>query len=122
MSRPGRQSRTHRGTRAGRRIQQRRYRTITTRPYQRDGAITSPDRHPGPLSVSTADHQPETRCLLRPPRLSAGQTHQLQQQMSTVGRHYSIGHINARSLAPRLNDVCYLLESERLETLCISET
>ena len=36
--------------------------------------------------------------------------------------HVRLGHVNARSLAPRLNEVCYLLQSERLEVLSISES
>ena len=43
-------------------------------------------------------------------------------QLISANRHYSIGHINARSLTPRLNEVCHLLHSESLEILCISET
>ena len=79
--RPGRQRRTHRGTRAGHRVQRRRHRTLrhptcsVVRPPHRDGTLLPPDRHLGPpVSVPAADPpRPETRCLLRPPRLSAGQ-------------------------------------------------
>ncbi|KAF0296968.1 hypothetical protein FJT64_000552 [Amphibalanus amphitrite] len=81
---------------------------------------------PGLEAVSAAaysdDSEAATRCLLTPPRLTIGETHQLEQRQRTRTGHYSIGHINARSLAPRLNEVCYLLQSERLEVLCISET
>ena len=82
------------------------------------------ERYPpssSPTLGTTADRT-ETRCLLLPPRLSASETHQLERQMRTTNRHYIIGHLNARSLAPRLNEVCHLLHSERLDILCISET
>ena len=116
--RPGRQRRTHRGTRTGHRVQRRRHRTLrqptcSIRPPHRDGT-PPPDRHLGPpvLAPAADPPRPETRCLLRPPRLSAGQTHQLQEQMRAAGRHYAIGHINARSMAPRLNEISHLLDSE----------
>ena len=75
-----------------------------------------------PASVQAVDARPEERCLLRPPRLTAGETRRLRLETRPADRHYSIGHINARSLAPRLNEVCHLLHSEGLEILCISET
>ena len=62
------------------------------------------------------------RCLLRPPRLTAGERRQLGLDRRPADHHYSIGHINARSLAPRLNEVCHLIHSEKLEILCISES
>ena len=30
--------------------------------------------------------------------------------------------VNARSLAPRLNEVCHLLENQQIDILCVSET
>ena len=78
-------------------------------------------RPPTPLMRQSAAPA-EMRCPLLPPRLSATETHRLMEQMRTADRHYSVGHINARSLAPRLNEVCHLLHSGSLEILCISET
>ena len=60
---------------------------------------------------------------LNPRRVERRHPPHTDHQLTTAaGRDYSIGHINARSLAPRLNEVCHLLHSERLEILCISET
>ena len=106
-SRPGRGSRHRRGTRAGRRVQQRRRRAC---------------RAEGAAAVSPAGTGTTARCLLAPPHLSIGESLQLERRSQTRDGHYSIGHANTRSLAPRLNEVCYLLESEKLEILCISET
>ena len=87
----------------------------------RDGMPDYLEGLPESLSRFTADGRAETRCLLQPPRLSLGETRQLQRER-TSGRQYAIGHVNARSLAPRLNEVCHLLDSERLEILCVTET
>ena len=78
--------------------------------------------HPAPSVMPAARGVEPTRCLLLPPRLSASGTQQLMQQQRSADRHYSVGHINARSLAPRLNEVCHLVHSESLDVLCISET
>ena len=129
-----------RGARAGHRVQWRRHRGCRAgddlRPTNRGGAAIdlvpnaepapacSDDfrRHLGPASAWAADSRFETRCLSQPPRLSAAQTLQLREETDAADRHYSIGHINARSLAPRLNDVCHLVDGERLDILCVSET
>ena len=68
------------------------------------------------------DHS-AARCLLAPPRLTAHQTQQTPlSQQTTKTSAYCIAHVNARSLAPRLNEVCHLIQSEGIEILCISET
>ena len=140
LSRPARRGRHRRGARAGRRVQWRRHRACRAgddfRPTDRGGAAVDlvpttdpavtrsddPDGHLAPAWTRTADPRLETRYLSRPPRLSAGQTRQLREEKDAADRHYSIGHINARSLAPRLNDICHLVDSERLDILCVSET
>ena len=120
-------ARYHRGSRAGHRVQWRRHRSLRhttglTQPSNSDGALVFPARRGAPLTAPSVNGPAEARCLLLPPRLSAGETQQLTQQIRTAHRHYSIGHINARSLAPRLNEICHLIHSERLDILCVSET
>ena len=122
----GQRSRRRRGARAGRRVQRRRHRTHSTDltpPSHRDGeSACPPSRPPETRPFCPTGERDDRRCLLQPPRLSLGETKQLLQRSQTTDRRYAIGHVNARSLAPRLNEVCHLLDSERLEILCITET
>ena len=80
---------------------------------------------------------PRDRCLITVPRLTQRQTRsvdsgatsaQPEQRRSCRGRPGSacrgvkIGHINAQSLVPKVDAVNSLLESERFDLLCVSET
>ena len=62
---------------------------------------------------------PPRRSLLQTRRLVAGSTAGPSAQPPLL---FNIGHINARSLIPRLDEVNILLDQQHLDILCISET
>ena len=69
-----------------------------------------------------------TSVLVTPPRRSLLQTRRLRPTAIGVAptaspRHfYNFGHVNARSLAPRMDEINILLQQQQLDILCVSET
>ena len=77
--------------------------------------------------VAWEDHvrRPETpyRCLSRPSRLSLRQTKQAEIRAAAARTStLKIGHLNVRSLTAHLDEVNQLLQTERLDLLCLGET
>ena len=97
---------------------------------------TQAERHQIPRRVSERpnegvvaweDHvrRPETpyRCLSRPSRLSLRQTKQAEIRAAAARTStLKIGQLNVRSLTAHLDEVNQLLQTERLDLLCLGET
>ena len=68
------------------------------------------------------EETPES-CLLCPARLSLRQTKQAAIRAATTrSSTLKIGHLNVRSLTAHLDEVNLLLQTERLDVLCVGET
>ena len=101
---------THRGCRAGVQIQRWRHRDVWIPRHQRTATVASHrDRH---LTVPVRLTQRQTT------RVGAADGDGAAKSPPT----YTIGHVNTRSLAPKIDDINVLLQQHQFDILCITET
>ena len=133
----------HRGVRAGRRLQLRRHRLdrgavragrdaplprclVTPVRLTADEAIpviVGHGRTAPPSSAIYPTASPPERHLLVPARLTLRQTGRaLARAEESASRTLKVGHLNVRSLTAHLDEVSDLLQRERPDVLCLSET
>ena len=133
----------HRGVRAGRRLQLRR-RRLDCGAVRVGGAAPLPRCLAAPVRL-TADETipvsvghgraappssaicptaaPPERHLLVPARLTLRQTNQVAARAEQFAAStLKVGHLNVRSLTAHMDDVNLLIQRERLDLLCLSET
>ena len=72
---------------------------------------------------TTAKERPRQRFITEPPRLTIRQTQRANDSRArTSASRLLVGHLNVRSLTKHLDDVNLLLQSHKLDVLCLSET
>ena len=111
----------------------RRWRSIpTVLTTARDSRLRGTNANTGiPWNADADPAGTRPRILTAPPRRSLLQTRQLRASAAATAdtdrvmersAFYNIGHVNARSLTRRMDEVNILLEEHRVDILCISET